>query len=307
MPSTTLTGRSILVTGGAGFIGSHLVRALARDNEVTVLDDCSTGDPERLPSTVRFVEGDVRDAAALADAGEGVDLIYHLAANVSVDRSVAEPVWSHSVNVDGTLSVLEFARDSGARVVFASSAAVYGDPASLPVAEDDPTDPRSPYGIEKLAGDGYVRAYNDLYGVETVALRFFNVFGEGQTSEYAGVITAFVDRVDAGEPLVVHGDGEQTRDFVHVDDVVAACLLAGATEHVGEAFNVGCGTAVSVNELATTVLQAADSDVGTVHADARPGDIEHSRADIGKARELLGYEPSVSLEDGIGPLVGVGG
>lgn len=295
----------MLVTGGAGFIGSHLVRALADENRVTVLDDCSNGDPERLPAAVRFVEGDVRDAEALARAGEGVDLIYHLAANVSVDRSVEEPVWSHDVNVDGTLAVLEFAREQGARVVFASSAAIYGDPAALPVSEDDPTDPLSPYGIEKLAGDGYVRAYHDLYGVDTVALRLFNVFGEGQSSEYAGVVTAFVEGVAAGESLTIHGDGEQTRDFVHVDDVVDAFLLAGTTEHVGEAFNVGCGRAVSVAELARTVLEVADSDADVVHTDARAGDIDASLADISKACSELGFEPSVTLVDGIGDLVGL--
>ena len=304
MEQTLLSGQRVLVTGGAGFIGSHLVRALARENRVTVLDDCSNGDPERLPSEVEFVEGDVRDAESLARAGEGVDLIYHLAANVSVDRSVEEPVWSHDVNVDGTLAVLEFAREQGARVVFASSAAIYGDPAALPVSEDDPTDPLSPYGIEKLAGDAYVRAYNELYGLDTVALRLFNVFGEGQSSEYAGVVTAFVDGAAAGESLTIHGDGEQTRDFVHVDDVVAAFLLAGTTDHVGEAFNVGCGRTVSVAELARTVLEVADSDADVVHADARPGDIDESLADISKARSKLGFEPLVTLVDGIGELVG---
>ena len=305
MNATTLSGRSVLVTGGAGFIGSHLVRALAAENHVTVLDDRSAGHPERLPSTVRFVEGDVRDTDALARAGDGADLIYHLAANVSVDRSVEDPLWSHSVNVDGTLAVLEFARERGARVVFASSAAIYGDPTHLPVSETAPTDPRSPYGVEKLAGDGYVRAYHDLYGLETVALRFFNVFGPGQSSNgYAGVVTAFVERAAAGQPLTVHGDGEQTRDFVHVDDVVAACLLAATTDHVGEAFNVGSGRAVTVTELAETVLAAADSTAGIVHDDPRPGDVDRSCADIAKARELLGYEPSVTLADGLAPLVG---
>jgi UDP-glucose 4-epimerase len=305
MGQPTLSGRNVLVTGGAGFIGSHLVRALVPENEVRVLDDCSTGDPSRLPDRVTFVEGDVRDSAALARAGEGIDLIYHLAANVSVERSVREPVWSNSVNVGGTLAVLEFAREQGARVVFASSAAVYGDPAALPVAEADPMDPLSPYGIEKSAGDGYVRRYADLYDVDGVVLRFFNVFGPGQSSEYAGVITAFVENAAAGQPLTVHGDGEQTRDFVHVDDVVRACLLAATTDHVGEAFNVGSGRAVSVNELAETVLEAAGSSAGVVHTDPRPGDIDHSRADIAKARDLLGYEPTVALADGIRPLIGV--
>jgi UDP-glucose 4-epimerase len=299
----TLSGRSVLVTGGTGFIGSHLVRELAPENEVTVLDLSPADGSTELPETVRFVEGDVRDEEALARAGEGVDLIYHLAANVSVERSVEEPVWSHSVNVGGTLEVLEFAREVGARVVFASSAAVYGDPEHLPVAESDRMDPRSPYGIEKLAGDGYVRRYADLYGVETVALRFFNVFGPGQSSEYAGVITAFVENAAAGQPLTVHGDGEQTRDFVHVEDVVQACLLAGATDRVGEAYNVATGREVSVNDLARTVLDVADATVDVVHTDPRPGDIDRSCADVEKARDHLGFEPSVTLVDGLGGLL----
>lgn len=303
MGMKTLSGRSVLVTGGTGFIGSHLVRELAPENEVTVLDLSPADGSTELPETVRFVEGDVRDEEALARAGEGVDLIYHLAANVSVERSVEEPVWSHSVNVGGTLEVLEFAREVGARVVFASSAAVYGDPEHLPVAESDRMDPRSPYGIEKLAGDGYVRRYADLYGVETVALRFFNVFGPGQSSEYAGVITAFVENAAAGQPLTVHGDGEQTRDFVHVEDVVQACLLAGATDRVGEAYNVATGREVSVNDLARTVLDVADATVDVVHTDPRPGDIDRSCADVEKARDHLGFEPSVTLVDGLGGLL----
>lgn len=280
MNATTLSGRSVLVTGGAGFIGNHLVAVLAAGNHVTMLDDCSTGHPERLPSAVRFVEGDIRDADAFARVGDGVDLIYHLAANISLDRSVAAPVWSHSVNVEGTLAVLEFA----------SNAAVYGDPERIPVGETDPTNPLSPCGIEKPAGDNYVRAYHDLYGLDTVALRFFNVLGPGQSAnDYAGVISAFVERAVAGQPLTVHGDGEQSRDFVYIEDVVAACPLAGAIDHAGEAFNVGSGRVVTVNELAETILRTADSDAGVVHDD-RPGDVPRSQADIAKARELLGYE-----------------
>jgi UDP-glucose 4-epimerase len=259
--ATTLSGRSVLVTGGAGFIGNHLVAVLAAGNHVTMLDDCSTGHPERLPSAARFVEGDIRDADAL-------------------DRSVAGPVWSHSVNVEGTLAVLEFA----------SNAAVYGDPERIPVGETDPTNPLSPCGIEKPAGDNYVRAYHDLYGLDTVALRFFNVLGPGQSAnDYAGVISAFVERAVAGQPLTVHGDGEQSRDFVYIEDVVAACPLAGAIDHAGEAFNVGSGRVVTVNELAETILRTADSDAGVVHDD-RPGDVPRSQADIAKAHELLGYE-----------------
>jgi UDP-glucose 4-epimerase len=297
--TTTLTDRTALITGGAGFIGSHLARALAGDNAVRVLDDCSTGARSNVPDAAAFVQGDVRDEGAVSTAMEGVDVVFHLAAESSVSASVADPTHCHAVNETGTLNVLEAAREADARVVFASSAAIYGTPETVPVAEDAPTAPASPYGIGKLAGDHYVRAYNDLYDLPTAALRFFNVYGPGQSGEYAGVITAFVQQARDGGPLTVHGDGEQTRDFVHVSDVVQALQLAATTDAVGEAYNVATGSSVTIRELAETVRSIADDEVDIVHTEPRDGDVERSRADVSKAQALLDYQPTVQLDDGL--------
>ena len=291
-------GQAILVTGGAGFIGGHLVAALAPDNDVTVLDDGSAGDLGALPDGVTLTEADVRDADAVADAIAEVDLVYHLAAVVSVEESVDDPVRSHAVNVDGTLAVLEAARETGARAVVTSSAAIYGAPETVPIPETAPPDPRSPYGLEKYAADRYARLYAELYGADTVVLRPFNVYGPGQTGEYAGVITAFAGQAAAGGPLTVHGDGSQTRDFVHVDDVVAAFRRAGTADVAGRAFNVGTGTAVSIAELAALVAELT-GDPAIVHTERRPGDVDRSCADVTAAREALGYEPSIELADGL--------
>lgn len=304
MPSTSgPRNLTVLVTGGAGFIGSHLVDALLTDNDVDVLDDGSGGALDGVPDDARLVQADVRDETVVTPLLEEVDVVYHLAAVVSVDDSIADPRRSHSVNVGGTLTVLEAARATDTRVVLTSSAAIYGDPASVPVAEDAPTAPKSPYGVDKLAADHYARRYADLYGVETVVLRPFNVYGPDQTGEYAGVISTFVDQATAGEPITVHGDGAQTRDFVHVDDVVAALELAATTEYVGEAFNVGTGEEVSIRLLAETVRNVADADSEIVHTDPRPGDIDRSCADISTTRGRLGFSPSTGLEAGLGSLV----
>jgi UDP-glucose 4-epimerase len=305
MNSPVIEGQEILVTGGAGFIGSHIAERLVGDNSVTVLDDLSSGHRGRLTGEERLVKGDVRDPDALSEAaGDGLDVVFHEAANVSVPRSVEEPRWSHEVNLDGTLEVLELARREDARVVFASSAAVYGDPDSLPVDETHRTEPLSPYGIEKLAADLYVRRYHDLYGLDTVALRYFNVYGPRQSATgYNGVITAFLDLAAGHEPLTIDGDGSQTRDFVHVDDVVQANLLAAATNGVGESYNVGTGESVTVSELAEVVNDLAGSDAGVTHGPPRAGDIDASRADVSKAREALGYDPAVGLREGLAPLV----
>lgn len=304
MPSTSgPRDLTVLVTGGAGFIGSHLVDALLTDNDVDVLDDGSGGALDGVPDAARLVQADVRDETVVTPLLEEVDVVYHLAAVVSVDDSIADPRRSHSVNVGGTLTVLEAARATDTRVVLTSSAAIYGDPASVPVAEDAPTAPKSPYGVDKLAADHYARRYADLYGVETVVLRPFNVYGPDQTGEYAGVISTFVDQATAGEPITVHGDGAQTRDFVHVDDAVAALELAATTEYVGEAFNIGTGEEVSIRLLAETVRNVADADSEIVHTDPRLGDIDRSCADISATRGRLGFSPSTGLEAGLGSLV----
>jgi len=303
MSQPRVSGQTVLITGGAGFIGSHLADALVEHNDVIVLDNLSTGKRENVPDGATFVEGDVRDADVVADVSDGVDLIFHKAAVVSVERSIDEPAFSHEVNFDGTLTLLEAARRVDARVVFASSAAIYGDPDTFPITESDPVDPQSPYGIDKCAADQYLRAYHDLYGLETVALRYFNAYGPRQTaSDYSGVISIFGEQARAGEPITVNGDGTQTRDFVHVSDVVTANLLAATTEHVGTAYNIGTGGETSIRSLAETIQATVGTDSPIVHGDPRPGDIQRSRADITTARERLGYEPSVPLEKGLATL-----
>jgi len=307
MQRPELEDRTVLVTGGAGFIGGRLVEALAEQDgtEVRLFDRSPRASAVGVGSDVSVFEGDVTDGTSLAAATEGVDVVFHEAAAVSVERTVEEPQRTHAVNASGTLAVLERAREEDARVVTASSAAVYGDPQTVPIAEDHPTEPRSPYGVQKLAADHYTRLYSDLYGLPTVSLRYFNVYGPGQDrSQHKGVIGHFVERAREGRPLVVYGDGSQTRDFVHVSDVVRANLLAARTDAVGEAVNVGTGTAVSVNRLASLVERIFDADAEVIRDDARPGDIDASVADVSRARERLGFEANVSLQDGLATMVG---
>ncbi|UPW00413.1 GDP-mannose 4,6-dehydratase [Halorussus gelatinilyticus] len=294
-----VSDQTVLITGGAGFVGSHLAEALVADNDVRILDDLSGGSREHVPAGAELVEGDICDSETLADAMDGADLVFHEAALVSVEESVEDPSKSNRVNAAATVDLLEAARDEDARVVLASSAAVYGHPDSVPVAEADAKEPTSPYGIDKLALDHYARRYHDLYGLETVPLRYFNVYGPRQNPEYSAVVNVFFQQADDDGPLTVEGDGEQTRDFVHVRDVVRANMLAATTDRVGEPFNVGTGSSVTVNELAETVVEVTDSDAEITHVEPRPGDIRHSEADVSKIREELGYEPTVSLEDGL--------
>lgn len=293
----TPTDQSILVTGGAGFIGSHLVETLAADNDVVVVDNLSGGRREWVDDRATLIEGDVRNEQTVARAVDGVDLIFHQAANVSVQRSVEAPVESHETNVDATLRLLEHARNEDARFVFASSAAIYGTPEAVPIDESDPKRPTSPYGAEKHAADQYCRLYHDLYDVETVALRYFNVYGPRQRGgQYSGVIDVFLDQADRSENITVHGDGAQTRDFVHVDDVVAANCLAAVNGTPGEAYNVGTGDSISIRALAELVRETTETTSDIVHVDAREGDIEQSRPSIEKIQAGLGFEPRRSLE-----------
>ncbi|MFB6113985.1 MAG: NAD-dependent epimerase/dehydratase family protein [Halodesulfurarchaeum sp.] len=295
--------RTVLVTGGAGFIGSHLAETLANARpapEVRVLDDLSTGNRDNVPDNATFVEGDVRDEEILSTAMEDVDVVFHQSALVSVEASVDDPRRSHSNNVEGTLAVLEASRSRDTRVIVASSAAIYGEPTEIPVPESHPKSPKSPYGLEKLTADRYTRLYHRLYGIETVALRYFNVYGPRQSAgDYSGVISIFLEQARSGQPITVHGDGSQTRDFVHVTDVVRANLLAAHTDTVGAAVNVGTGTETAVQELAGTISDLTDSGADIVHTDPRTGDIERSAADLSKAESALGYRPTVSLENGL--------
>ncbi len=306
-----------LVTGGAGFIGSHVVeRLLGEGRQVTVLDDLSTGALANLPDAderLRVVRGDVADPAAVAGAMEGCDDVIHLAAIASVQASLEDPLGTHRTNLQGTLTVLEAAARERrrVRVTYASSAAVYGDARDLPVQEDAPKRPLSPYAVDKLAGEHYLAIYHRAGHVAGVALRFFNVFGPRQdpSSPYSGVISVFAARAARRRPLVVHGDGGQTRDFVYVADVVEALVRAGRLEPAAElpVANVGCGRSVSVRELAMTVLELArgapPSPAELLAAPAREGDIRHSVADTARLRELLGFVPTTGLREGLERMV----
>jgi UDP-glucose 4-epimerase len=299
--------RRALVTGGAGFIGSHLVEALlAAGWEVGVLDDLSSGREAHLAvvaDRIEFWPGDVRDAALVGKAVEGVEAIFHAAAVASAARSVEEPIATHAVNVLGTLTVLEAARAARARrVVFASSSAVYDAAAEPPAREDAPRRPSSPYGLHKAAGEDYCRLYAEIHGLETVCLRYFNVYGPRQDprGDYSAVIPRFVRAcLDGGAPRIF-GDGRQTRDFVHVEDAVRANLLAvDAAAVAGRAVNVGTGLETSVNELAATIAELVGSGADPVRLPARAWEPRRSAADPGVARRLLGFEPAVSLRDGL--------
>ncbi|MFW5939466.1 MAG: NAD-dependent epimerase/dehydratase family protein [Halolamina sp.] len=297
-----LRGETVLVTGGAGFVGSHLARALVDDCDVRVLDDLSEGHRGRVPDDCTFVEGDVRETGALVPAADGVDVIFHQAGLVSVPESIDRPVESHGRNVDGTLAVLEAARRTDARVVVASSAAVYGRPSSVPIGEDEQLTPAAPYGVDKLAAEQYARLYHELYGVPTVSLRYFNVYGPGQAS---GVVNAFLEQVQSGDPLTVEGDGSQTRDFVHVVDVIRANLAAATTEAAGRAYNIGTGEATRIDDLAALIRELAGVDVEIRHAEGRAGDIQDSCADVSRARDQLGFDAAITLDAGLADVVGV--
>ena len=297
---STLTDRTVLVTGGAGFIGSHIVESLATNNQVRVLDDFSNGSRMNLPTDVEVIEGDVRDDGTLSRAMQDVEFVFHHAAMVSVEESVTKPRACQEINTAGTLSVLDHARMEDARVIVPSSAAIYGTPDEIPITETARKRPSSPYGISKLATDHHVQRFDELYDLPTVVLRYFNVYGPRQGhGDYSGVISIFLEQAHDGGPITVEGDGTQTRDFVHVDDVVRANLLAATTEHTGDAYNIGTGETISIRELAELIRDVTGSTAEIVHRDRRAGDIPESCADVGKARRRLGYEPAVSLREGL--------
>ena len=298
-----------LVTGAAGFIGSNLVRhLLEHDHTVVALDNLSTGrarNLEGVSDAITFVEGDVRDRALMTELCAGVDFVFHQAALPSVPRSIDKPWAANAHNVNGTLSVFLAARDAGVRrVVFAASSSVYGDTDQLPKQETMCPQPRSPYAVSKHVGELYGAVFSDVYDIETVGLRYFNVFGPRQdpSSDYAAVIPKFIDLLRREEPPVIHGDGEQTRDFTYVENVVQAnrkAAQASSEDVSGEIFNVGCGDRVTVNRLAQTLKDIIDTDTEPVHGDPRPGDVRHSQADIQKARDAFGYNPQVGLREGL--------
>lgn len=306
-----MTGVKALVTGGAGFIGSHIVeRLLADGHEVRVLDAFTTGRRENLApfsDRITLYEDDVRDLAAVSRAVSGCEVVFHQAAVVSVPYSVEHPQESHDVNIQGTLNVLLAAREARVRrVLFASSAAVYGEEPTLPKAETMLPEPISPYGVEKLTAEHYLRTFAKLYGVETVALRYFNVFGPRQdpSSPYSGVISVFVKRLLGGEPITIFGDGLQSRDFVFVGDVVQANMLAATAKGAsGRVFNVARGERTTLLDLVKILGRVVGRQVEPTLGPERAGDIRHSLASIDRARAELGYAPKTSLEDGLAALV----
>jgi UDP-glucose 4-epimerase len=299
--------KSALVTGGAGFIGSHLVDALvSKGCKVAVLDNLSSGNYsnlKHLEGQFIFYEDDIRNQQAISAAAEGREVIFHLAAIVSVPQTVENPVDSAAVNDTGTLLVLDAARKKKARrVIFSSSCAVYGDDRRLPKQENMDPKPQSPYAVQKLAAEYYARVYYALYGLETAVLRYFNVYGPRQdpSSPYSGVISIFMTKALCNERAVIYGDGAQSRDFIYVRDVVRANLLAAAAKGVGgQVMNIGTGSAVAINQLWEAICALSGQILEPEYAPKRPGDIVESVAGIGSAKALLGFEPEISFEKGL--------
>lgn len=306
----------VLVTGGAGFIGSHIVDSLLNEGfEVAVVDSLETGRLENLAQhqgrkELHFIKGDIRNYSMIEETLDEVDAVFHEAALVSVALSVEDPILTNDVNVTGTLNLLKASLDLGVkRFVYASSAAVYGDTSYALKKEDMIPNPTSPYAVSKFAAENYVRLFHELYGMETVSLRYFNAYGPRQTfdihSAYGSVMTVFINRLLKNMPLIIYGDGEQTRDFVYIKDIVNANMLALKSNNVaGEAFNIGSGMCVTINQVAETLKNIMKrKDLKSIYSDPRPGDVRHGYANVNKAEEILGYSPTVSLQEGLGELV----
>lgn len=304
----------ILVTGGAGFIGSHLVNhLLERDYEVTIIDNLSSGrikNISRQRRNLHFIKGDVRDFQLIKRIAKNADAIFHEAALASVVLSVQDPLVANETNVTGTLNLLKASSDLGVkRFIYASSAAVYGNMPVVRKKENVLLDPTSPYGVSKLAAEKYAKIFYELYGLETVSLRYFNVYGPRQHFDekwaYCGVTSIFLDRLLKNLPPVIYGDGEQTRDFVYVKDVVEANMLAlNKRDAAGEVLNIGTGKRITVNKVAQLLKQITNKEnLENIYADSRPGDVRHGYADITKAERILRYEPKFSIEQGLTELV----
>lgn len=293
-----------LVTGGAGFIGSNVVKLLLDEgHEVVILDNLSTGYRENIDALPKaaFVEGDIRDGELVSKLMQRVEVVFHLAASVGNRRSIDNPILDSEVNVIGTLNVLEGARTAGVgKVVYSSSAGIFGELKHLPIAEDHPTEPDTPYGVSKLSAEKLCLAYAHLYPLEALCLRYFNVYGLNQRYDaYGNVMPIFTRWLLNGEPLVIYDDGEQTRDFVNVQDVAQANLLAATSEGVSGAFNIASGSAITINKLAELMRGMVDDDAGVEYQPPRQGDVRDSLADISKAERILGFKPNVGIEKGL--------
>ncbi len=296
-----------LVTGGAGFIGSHLVEKLVGDNaRVRVLDNFTTGKRENIApflDRIELIEGDIADPDICRRACDGVEVVFHQAAMPSVPKSVEDPVTSHRTNIDGTFNLLVAARDAGVRrFVYAASSSAYGETETLPKIESILPDPLSPYGVQKLTGEQYCTVFAKCYGLSTLSLRYFNVFGPRQDpkSQYAAAIPAFITAILRDEAPLVYGDGEQTRDFTHIDNVVHANMLAARADKTqGEVINAACGERITINEVIAEINRVLGKQVKSKHVDERAGDIKHSWADIGLAERLIGFKPLVSFAEGL--------
>ncbi len=296
-----------LVTGGAGFIGSHITEELVkREEEVRVLDNFLTGKKENLTpflADIDLIEGDIRDYSQCQKAVKGIDYVLHQAALASVPRSVSDPITSNEINITGTLNMLFASKDEGIKsFVFASSSAVYGDDERLPKKEGNEGSPLSPYALGKLTGEQYCRIFSQLYGFNTVSLRYFNIFGPRQDpfSQYAAAIPNFVIKLLNSEKPIIFGDGEQSRDFIFVSNVVEANLLASQAQDVsGEVFNIACGARTTVNDLISEIKRILEIDIPSEYTDPQPGDVKHSHADISKAQERLNYNPLITFSEGL--------
>ena len=292
-----------LVTGGAGFVGSNVVRLLLeRGHEVTVVDNCSTGYADNLEPCpeIEFVDGDIRDDV-LDRAVAGKDVVFHLAASVGNKKSIEDPTFDAGTNVLGTIGVLEAMRRHGAgTIVYSSSAGIFGEPQYQPVDEAHPCEPDSPYGATKLCGEKLALSYMKLHGIRAVCLRYFNVYGKNQRFDaYGNVIPIFAARIARGEPLTIFGDGEQTRDFVDVKDVAAANVAAAENPKVSGSFNIGTGTAISVNQLAEVLREVTGEAFDVVYGPPRPGDVRHCTADVTRMREVLGVSPRTEIAENL--------
>lgn len=302
-----MKNKKVVVTGGLGFIGSHLVEKLSEDNLVIVIDDQSTGTVDNIKdfnlSKIDTTLGDIT-SIDLEEIFDGCDYIFHLAAVTSVPKSVDDPLNSNEVNIRGTLRVLEAARDANVKkVVFASSSAVYGETESLPINENNPLNPLSPYAVTKATGELYCNVFSEIYGLSTISLRYFNVFGPRQdpNSQYAAVIPIFIDKMLKNENPVIYGDGEQSRDFVSVKQVVAANIMAAESKLTG-AFNIGLGKSTTINQLVEIINDVLGKDIKPLYEKERPGEIKHSVADISKAKSF-GYDPKADFKEELGGTV----